>query len=329
MFTKDEDAEAPASAAPDAAPPAEAADEGVSPAEAPAAESGPSAAPSSRGWTMFMEPDAKGGAQDGPAAPAVDAAPEAGKPAAPAVEGAKPAEGAAPKKRGWTMFMNAPLEDLPQKEGEDKGAEAPAAPVSNVEAADQKGWTVFGAPALKRPDGDAAPAASSESGSVETSAETPEPAAPSRGKTIMVTNPSPTPPVDTPSGSEPAADAALASAPTVVNTGAPAGTPVQKGKTIVATSAPNQPKPDTMYFKKGEVEPEGGISPRAPTVRDVPSPSPRPVEERVARTGSQPAVPAVPEPADLEPAKSSNTALYAIAGAVVVVAAVAAYFAFS
>lgn len=272
---------------------------------------------------MFMEP----GATDAPevaapeaAAPEAAAA-EAGDPATPAEEPADDTTDAgASKKRGWTMFMNAPLEDLPSKEE----APAAAAPVSNVEAADKKGWTVFGAPALKRPEADdaatsdAAPAAAPLDPAADVGA-------PTRGKTVMVTNPSPTPAPDSPTPDVP--DAAMANAPTVVNTGPPAGTPIEKGKTIVATSAPAE-KPDTMYFKKGEVEPEGGVSPRGPTVRDVASAS-RPVEERVSRTSDPSApVPVVREPTELEPVKSSNTAVYAIAGAVAVAAAVAAYFAF-
>lgn len=293
MFTKDEDE--PAS---DEAP------------AAPAAEAEPSGAPSSRGWTMFMEPGEK---------PAEGAVP-ASQPAPPEVDDESASEPGAPKKRGWTMFMNAPLEDLP------KGEAAESKPVApNVEAADQKGWTVFGAPA----PGKAGSAPAPEAGTVEASTETDSgPVAPTgepvRGKTIMVTTPSPVPAGGP--AAEDVPDAAAASAPTVVNTGPPGGTPVEKGKTIVAGA-----KPDTMYFKKGEVEPEGGVSPRAPTVRDVPSPS-RPVEERVARADARPtgpSVPAVPEPAALEPTKSSNTALYAIAGAVAVAAAVAAYFAFT
>lgn len=270
---------------------------------------------------MFMEP----GAADAPAAAAPEAAPpesaSAHAPAEPDEEAAddETAEPGASKKRGWTMFMNAPLEDLPSKE--DAPVEAAPAPVSNVEAADKKGWTVFGAPALKRPEADEPAAAEAESG--------PEPAAqagaPSRGQTINVTNPAPVAAPD--ARPEDAPDAARANAPTLVNTGAPAGTPIERGKTIVATSAPAE-KPNTMYFKKGEVEPEGAVSPRGPTVRDVVSTS-RPVEERVSRTSDPSApMPVVREPTELEPAKSSNTALYAIAGAVAVAAAVAAYFAF-
>jgi hypothetical protein len=312
MFTKDEDA-APDAAAPEPAAPEPAAAEAPAPA-APTAD----AAPSSRGWTMFMEPGA--GQAPSAEAPAAEApAPEQPAAEAPAAEGS--ADGA-PKKRGWTMFMNAPLEDLPKKPEEAAQAE-PTPPVSNIEAADQKGWTVFGAPALKRPEEGEGPAAAASTGTVVPPSE-PEPAAPARGKTVMVTHPGPTPDPAAPAASAP--DAALAGAQTVVNT--QAGTPIEKGKTIVATASPVDAKPDTMYFKKGEVEPEGGVSARAPTVRDVPS-SARPVEERVARPEPSGPVPAVPEPAALEPTKSSNTALYAIAGAVAVVAAIAAFFAFS
>lgn len=273
---------------------------------------------------MFMEP----GATDAPDAVAPEAAAvDAGVPAAatPAQESADDAaaEPGASKKRGWTMFMNAPLEDLPSKE--EAPAAATPAPVSNVEAADKKGWTVFGAPAPKRSGADGAgvpDAAPSEAGALDPAVDV---GAPSRGKTVMVTNPAPVPAPDAPTQDAP--DAAMANAPTVVNTGAPAGTPIEKGKTIVATSAPAE-KPDTMYFKKGEVEPEGGVSPRGPTVRDVVSTS-RPVEERVSRTSDpSAAVPVVREPTELEPAQSSNTALYAIAGAVAIAAVVAAYFAF-
>ncbi len=262
---------------------------------------------------MFMEPGAKpdeGGRDAG--APVADPDHEAE---------ADDAEAEPPKKRGWTMFMNAPLEDLPQTEAGAPAAEQ--APSGSVEAADKQGWTVFGAPAPERAG--SAEAAASAAPVAEEPDPASGPSASSRGQTVMVTRPSPVPSPGAPD--EGAPDAELAGAKTLVNTSEPVGTPVVRGKTIITGAAPAGEKPDTMYFKKGQVEPEGGVSPRAPTVRDVPSPA-RPAEERDARPKPGSGVPAVPEPSSLEPAKSSNVVLYAIAGAVAVAAAVGAYFAF-
>jgi hypothetical protein len=108
------------------------------PAVAPPAAAGAAAAPAtpkSSGWTMFTD------AADVDAAPeAAAAAAESPAPAdveAPAPAGDKPKRGdadAPSKKRGWTMFMEKPLNDAKDP----LGGVAPNAGESNA-----KGWTVF------------------------------------------------------------------------------------------------------------------------------------------------------------------------------------------
>ncbi len=338
MFMADEEGGADADAAdpkpepppesgPEAAAPTAA--EAAPPADAPAAAttdtgSGPSASPSSRGWTMFMEPGAK---EASAAAGAASAEQQPAPDPAPAPEAAE-AELPKGKKRGWTMFMDAPIADLkaPSAEAAAEPADPPAPAVDG--SSDKAGWTVFGTPAPGSQAGASGPAPEPPEVAAGTGGSPEEGELVVKGKTVQVTDPPAAPPfaASPPAGT---ADPALASASTVVNTGAPAGpAPVVRGKTIVAGAAGAEPgQPDTMYFKKGQVEPEGGVAARAPTARDIHSPA-RPAEERDGRPLGPSAIPpAVREPAELE-RPGSNVALYVVAAVVGVGALVAGYFAF-
>jgi hypothetical protein len=136
-------------------PPTDTSRAGVPEQAMPAAESDPSA-PSTRGWTMFTDPGS-GSVQVGPPSATAKGRTEMATAPFPDRASSAPVERPEPratessdqhlaaegqKKRGWTMFMDAPIADLAQK--------APAAQLEpeppQVGASDKKGWTVFGEP---------------------------------------------------------------------------------------------------------------------------------------------------------------------------------------
>jgi len=184
----------PTSSPPTSSPPVAAKSPSPPEAKAPVAED--RGGPKSRGWTIFMEPsqDPKGSAAPpvtaSAPAPAPELAPEPKVAPAPEPEGPGPVVTASPlpgqpqKKRGWTMFMNAPIPELKKPTGSHPAVAAPSGPASGGAplgskplvqtpakpvaqpaaqsvatpsagggarpGSDAKGWTVFGAPAPLR-----------------------------------------------------------------------------------------------------------------------------------------------------------------------------------
>jgi hypothetical protein len=350
MFMKEEGGEQP--------PPTDTSRAGVPEPALPAAEGDPSA-PSTRGWTMFTDPGS-GGMQVGPPSATAKGrtematAPFADRASAGAVERPEPrateasdqhlaAEGQ--KKRGWTMFMDAPISDLAQK--------APAAqPVPELEppqvgASDKKGWTVFGepSPTIGSP---ATPERGSPHPSVDTAAVTGS-EAPDRGRTVMYTGSPPAPPPyhsfedDTPppASAPSAAELARAAAASLgasqqqpAKTVVAQGMPVQAGPGGGVTGRAMVPgaQPDTMYFKRGQTEPEKP-SARAATARDLePAAAMRPAEERAPRAAEFSSSPSV-HPGAHPPAVVSgggSKVVYIVVGVVAFLAiGTAAFFAFT
>jgi hypothetical protein len=240
------------------------------------------------------------------------------------------------KKRGWTMFMDAPIADLAQK--------APPAPEEpeppQVGASDKKGWTVFGEPspvAVPEPT----PVQPGVASVAVTGSEAPE-----RGKTVMYTgNAAPVPrPYGGESGEAPrqptAAELARAAAAehsaepqrSVVAHGMAAQTGPDGGVTGRTAAAGAGNLPDTMYFKRGQVEPERPVSPRAPTARDLEPPaSLRPIEERAPRS-IDPSSPSVMSPSPSPPVTTGggSKVIYIVVGVIVLGGiATAAFFAFT
>jgi len=221
----------------------------------------------SRGWTIFMEP-AKDGAKPPAAAPTPSSSTSSTSPstppasasprtepkapaAAPAEEPApalaqKPIPGAAggQKKRGWTMFMNAPIPELkkpggPQAPALGSSSSSPlgsqplvstpkagpgpapgAGPNAGTSESDTRGWTVFGAPSPMRTP--AAPPLTPPPGVKPATA---RPAEPPRGGTMIAEAPSvrPEPAAGSPAPTAAEAPASTIPAPTAVPpTAAPA-----------------------------------------------------------------------------------------------------------
>ncbi|MEX1369196.1 MAG: hypothetical protein AB1Z98_39070 [Nannocystaceae bacterium] len=133
MFMEAEEGEGEAASAEPS--PASAVDE--SSATVPTQPAAAAGAPKSRGWTMFTE-----AADDGDAPPVAASAPAVSAPAAsaPAPVGSDAPEPEAPaadapkKKRGWTVFMEKPIEDAKDS----LSGVVPSTGESNA-----KGWTVF------------------------------------------------------------------------------------------------------------------------------------------------------------------------------------------
>jgi hypothetical protein len=292
------------------------------------------------------------------------------------------AAGEGQKKRGWTMFMDAPIADLAQKA-------PPAQPVPELDpaqavgASDKKGWTVFGEPSPMA-GGTSVPEPTPSQPGVASAAVTGS-EVPERGRTVMYTG---TPPAPRPYGAEgaprpygaegaprpygaegaprpygaegaprpyegpgvgepPPSAAELARAAAA---GQPAKTVVAQGMTAQTgpggsltgrtTAAGAGGQPDTMYFKRGQVEPEKPTQ-RPATARDLEPPaSLRPIEERAPRTADLSSSPSAIHGATAldrgqpgPPAVASgggSKVIYIVVGVVAVGAiATAAFFAFT
>lgn len=309
MFTRDD--EAPASAA--AAVPAASASAATPVDPLGDAEGAP---PSSRGWTMFMEPGAAAAAaasaMPAAAAPTASSTPTPAATPVPLPE-AEPAGG---QRRGWTMFMDAPIASAAAAPfGPATPSETPT-PVPEAEAeaeaqsSDNRGWTVFGTPLpVAAPEPAPAPAPEPTRTVISTAAPQPVAHDASEGPTAS---------------GQVTADAAPDPAPgrgrTVVATGVPA---VQgsvggvTGRTVFPSATP--PMPDTQYFRRGDIPAERTAS--RTTAVDVPAPAGRPpAEER--DSGPRAGVPVLAEPNLPERGGGSKTAIVVVIGLVVVAAIV-------
>jgi hypothetical protein len=288
MFTKDDDG-ATAAGTPSST------DTAVTPvpiAPAPAAAPDPAAEgqpPSSRGWTMFMEP-ASGDAASTTGTPAATPVAEL-TPAPPgATPMAEPAGAPGGPRRGWTMFMEAPIDDAGQRPF---GPETPTPTAPSEEpSSDNRGWTVFGAPApgiapVTGPTGTPTGTAPIGPGGVGGSALPPPPQQHGTEASGL--------------GSHDASEAPMASGSVTAN---PVPEPAPgRTKTVVATGvqaipgsvggvtgrtvfpAPGQPgateMPDTMYFRRGDIPAERPTS-RTTAVDVIAPPGRAAAEERVA-----------------------------------------------
>ncbi|MFO0637493.1 MAG: hypothetical protein U0168_32110 [Nannocystaceae bacterium] len=308
----------------------------AAPAPEPASEPEPDAAgepPSSRGWTMFMEPGAAAAA-----AQAAGVAPSPGSssptPAAtPAAEAGAPAEGQGQQRRGWTMFMEAPIDAAAAKPFGPAGAEPaqPPPPEPAAEASsDNRGWTVFGTPSPV------------SGGTVQTPAAAPTPAAtaadPSTSRTVLVT-PQPQPQVvatthdasesPTASGSVTASsepEPAPGRGRTIVATGVqatPGNVGGVTGRTVFPSTGNGQAMPDTSYFRRGDIQPERPA--HRTTAVDVPAPPRAPAEERpqgASRPGSSNAP--VPAATNAPVVRSGGRTVWLVVGGIAIVGAIVA-----
>lgn len=261
MFTREDEA-----AAAPPVPAAAAAPTPTAPPPEPAPEAG--TPPSSRGWTVFMEPATAAGvaaAAGVSSAPTPAATPVEPTPGVPVANEGEPgsASGATGPRRGWTMFMEAPIDDAGRRSFGPTTPEPAAAPVPEAPAApaeepssDNRGWTVFGAPAPGAPAGvDALPV---------TPPAVPLPPPPQEhGSDAQPRGAHDASVAPTASGSVTATaepDPAPGRAKTVVATGVAA---VQgsvggvTGRTVFpAPGAPGGEMPDTQYFRRGDIPPE-------------------------------------------------------------------------
>ena len=296
MFTRDDEASSPAPAS----VPAASAPTPVEPMGEP--EGAP---PSSRGWTMFMEPGAAAAA----AASAPAAPPTASSTPTPAATPVPEAEPVGGQRRGWTMFMEAPITSAAAAPfGPATPSETPTPPPeAEVASSDNRGWTVFGAPSPV-PGPEPTPAPEPTRTVISTAA--PQPVAHDASEGPMASG-------------QVTADAAPDPAPgrgrTVVATGVPA---VQgsvggvTGRTVFPSAAP---MPDTQYFRRGDIPAERTAS--RTTAVDVPAPAGRPpAEER--DSGPRAGVPVPAEPNLPERSGGSKTAIIVVIGLVVVAAIV-------
>lgn len=299
MFTRDDEAQ-PADPAPTPA---------ATPEEAP--RDGEAEPPSSRGWTMFMEPGAAAAMQQ-QAGIAPEAAPAPASEPAPA---ATEAEAPTGQRRGWTMFMEAPIGAAsPSSLGPNAATDAaPAAeaPPADGASSDNRGWTVFGAPA---PGAAAAPTAP----------------APEASRTVVVTSPAVAPVAhDASEGPTASGQVTATEAPdpapgrgrTVVAMGVPAEPGTVGGVTgRTVFPASQQPQPDTQYFRRGDIPADRPA--QRTTAADVPVPTNRgPAEERDAR-----ALP-VQRGNDLPANTGSRSGMLIVVGVVAVAAIVAVVWA--
>lgn len=200
--------------------------------------------------------------------------PEEAEEAAPAADGAEP-------KRGWTMFMDAPID--PNKPSP-LGA-TPTVPVPPESSADGRGWTVFGAPAVPRPDESTSGPGGGATGSPppDAGADTDADGTPGRGKTIVAAGISAT-------------------------AGSVGGITGRPGAGQPATV------PDTQYFRRGDIAPERPA--QRSTAVDV-SGSVRPAEERMHESL------AVPPGRDAPLATNGSSAVvWIVIGGVVIVGAI-------
>jgi len=299
MFTRDDEPPSPAAAAAASAFAATP----VEPVPDDGADGG--GPPSSRGWTMFMEPGAAAAAAGAASAPsASSAASAASSTPTPAVMPASEAEApAGGQRRGWTMFMEAPIASAPQAQFGPTGA-APSpeptpepTPAVDTSSSDNRGWTVFGAPAPGAAAPDTATAEGrtvvvtptpvahdasegpTASGQV-TSSEAPEPA-PGRGRTVVAAG----------------------------VTALPGSVGGVTGRTVFPSAQPAMP--DTQYFRRGDIPPERPTS--RTTAVDVHAPAGRPpVEERDASPRAP--VPALGESNMPERTGGSKTAILVVVG---------------
>lgn len=279
MFTRDEEAAAATTGATVVAPPPA--------APAPEPEPEPGQPPSSRGWTVFMEPSTAAGVAAAAGAPPLpSSAPAPSVEATPA--GGTEADPAAPPgpRRGWTMFMEAPIDDAgrrPFGPTTPTPAATPAATPAPAEepSSDNRGWTVFGAPS---PAASAATVVEGE-GAVPPPPQQHGTEAHSRGAHDASVAP-------VASGSMTAVaepDPAPGRAKTVVASGVqavPGSVGGVTGRTVFpASGQPPGEMPDTMYFRRGDIPAERPTA-RSTTAVDVAAPVGRPpVEERDAQHG--------------------------------------------
>lgn len=325
----------------------------AAPAPVPAAEPTPPAAeggepPSSRGWTMFMEPNAaaavaaqasgmgaappaaSGGTQATPAAGSTQTTPAAADPV-------EPAAGA--PKRGWTMFMEAPIDAAapqaftPVVAGPEPAAAAPEP--ADAGASDNRGWTVFGTPSPVAPGTATASSqptpAATASASAATVVETD-----GKRNTVMVTpqpQPQPQPAVQDASAG-PVASGSVTANPepepvpgrgrTIVATGVQA-TPGDvggvTGRTVFPASGPGMP--DTSYFRRGDIQAERPTN--RSTAVDIPAPPRAPAEERTAGGGRPPLdAPPVLASSNAPVVHSSNRTTMLVVGGIVLAGVVVA-----
>lgn len=258
-----------------------------------------------------------------PTAPTSPAPAEPAQPAAQAPAG-DPAGGSsqAPSTRGWTMFMDAPLpgKEQGQPQGQAQPPAEAAAPAPEPEAApagdgasDAKGWTVFmdrSPVAGQAPTGPMAGFAGGEKSAAQGPAASGEAGAAVPG--------------------DAAAEPEMARGKTVIASGIQAVAGPQGG--VTGRAAPGE-QPDTMYFKRGQTEPErvqnsGGadevaVSSGAAAVEEgAAAPS---VPAPMSPSGASPAVaPGRSAPVAYEEPSGGNKTVIIVVGVVVVIGIVAA-----